>query len=85
HPIDEKSPFFGKDKEQLASEQTELWISLTGLDETFSQTIHSRFAYTSADILWNHRFVDIFSKGEAEQWYLNFQLFHQTEPVGGSR
>lgn len=81
HPIDENSPFYGKGAEQLQTEQTELWISLTGLDETFSQTIHSRFAYTAEDILWHHRFVDIFSQDTDGQWYLNLQLFHQTEPL----
>lgn len=82
HPIDENSPFYGKTEVQLQSETTELWISLTGLDETFSQTIHTRYAYTAKDILWNHRFVDIFSQlPDSDQWYINLSLFHNTEAI----
>jgi inward rectifier potassium channel len=84
HPIDENSPFYGKTPEQIAESKAEIWVSLTGLDETFSQTIHARYAYTATDFLWNHRFIDIFSQDKAkEQWYIDLGRFHDTEPLQG--
>jgi inward rectifier potassium channel len=82
HPINEQSPFYGKTTAEIEDSKAELWISLTGLDETFSQTIHTRYAYTANDFLWNHRFVDIFSKDQAtDQWYIDLGRFHETEPL----
>ncbi len=47
HRIDENSPFFGPDAlERLRAQQAELYLALTGLDETIGQTIHARTRYT---------------------------------------
>lgn len=81
HPIDETSPFYGETLESLAQSQCEIWVTLTGLDETFSQTIHARYSYTLATILWNMRFVDIFSQTAEGQRYIDFAHFHEVIPV----
>lgn len=81
HPIDENSPFYNQSLEALREQRCELWISLTGLDETFSQTIHTRYAYAMDHILLNHRFIDIFSQTDNGQWYINLDKFHDTEPL----
>ncbi len=76
HPINENSPLWGRSPEELAAAEMELWISFTGLDESFSQTIHSRYAYAASDIKWGKRFVDIFHQAESGQWTINFEDFH---------
>ena len=81
HPIDENSPFYQKTPEELKEKGIELWISLTGLDETFSQTIHTRYAYSIDHILWNQRFVDIFSQDEQGQWFIDLSKMHETQPL----
>lgn len=81
HPIDEKSPFYGKKPEELQEKGIEIWISLTGLDETFSQTIHTRYAYSADNLLWNQRFVDIFSQSENGQWFIDLGKIHDTQPL----
>ena len=81
HPIDENSPFYQKTPEELNEKGIELWISLTGLDETFSQTIHTRYAYSIDHILWNQRFVDIFSQDEQGQWFIDLSKMHETQPL----
>ena len=51
HKIDEKSPFYGKDAMQkLRDQRCEIFLSIRGLDETISQTIHARFRYSLDDI-----------------------------------
>jgi inward rectifier potassium channel len=76
HPIDHQSPFYGKTQESLQEVEAELWLTLTGLDETFSQTIHARYVYEVGDILWNHRFVDIFSQNSRGEWFIDLESFH---------
>lgn len=77
HPIDSNSPLYGVSE---ATNQLGLLISFIGLDESFSQTIHSRYAYERVDIRWHHRFVDIFHQTPEGQWFINMDNFHQTEP-----
>ena len=58
HPIDDDSPL----KPWLdgsTHEEFEIIVVLAGVDERTGQTIHGRWAYTSNDIRWSARFVDI--------------------------
>lgn len=59
HPIDEKSPLYGMTLEDLKKGNVEILVILTGLDSTFAQTIHARYAYASEDIRENARFRDM--------------------------
>ena len=76
HPIDESSPLYQKDALFLAQCDAEILVILTGLDETFSSTIHSRYLYKVKDILWSMRFVDILYKSDQEKYYIDYQHFH---------
>jgi inward rectifier potassium channel len=78
HPIDESSPLWGITAESLTSaEDTTFIIALTGLDETFSQTIHARHAYTSKDILWNMRFADMVIELPNGRRAIDYHNFHE--------
>jgi inward rectifier potassium channel len=80
HPIVEGSPFFGETLETLKEVDAELWVSLSGLDETFFQTVHARYFYTTEDMLWNRSFVDIFSQNEQGEWFIDLSNFHDVIP-----
>jgi inward rectifier potassium channel len=60
HPIDDTSPFWGKTAEQLAALQMELMILVKGFDETFSQTVHSRYSYRHDELVWGAKFLPAF-------------------------
>lgn len=60
HPIDEKSPFFGKSGEDLAKLAGELLILIQGFDDTFSQVVHSRYSYPHDQIVWGAKFNPAF-------------------------
>ena len=47
-----------------------------GLDDTVSQTIHSRHIYLAEDILWNYRFVDIVKIRADGSRYIEDHKFH---------
>jgi inward rectifier potassium channel len=59
HPIDENSPLHGMTFQDMVEARIEILAILTGLDSTFGQTIHARFAYATEDIQENARFKDI--------------------------
>ncbi len=60
HPIDEKSPLFGKTAEDLKRLQAEVLILIKGFDETFSQIVQSRYSYTYDEVKWGGAFAPAF-------------------------
>jgi inward rectifier potassium channel len=81
HPIGESSPFYGADLDALAAAKVSLVVSLTGLDETFSQTVHARHEYLFDDIIWGGRFVDILERAPSGQLAINYDRFDGVEPA----
>jgi inward rectifier potassium channel len=81
HVIDENSPLYGATPESLEEAQTDIVVTLTGLDETVSQTVHARHYYITDEILWNMCFVDIFSKKPDGQRVIDFHYFHDVTPL----
>jgi len=61
HPIDESSPLYGLSEQDLHDGDAEFLILLTGIDETFSQTVHSRSSYKADEVVWNARFSNVFN------------------------
>jgi inward rectifier potassium channel len=59
HRIEEGSPLFGETRESLANAEPEIIVSIIGLDETFSQTVHARHTFKLDEIVWNARFADV--------------------------
>lgn len=60
HPIDESSPLYGWDRERLVASEAEFLVLITGTDETFSQSLHSRSSYIAEEVAWNARFRSMF-------------------------
>jgi inward rectifier potassium channel len=60
HPIDDSSPLAGKSPEDLEREEAEILVLLTGVDETYEQTVHARTSYRAEEIVWNARFQSVF-------------------------
>jgi inward rectifier potassium channel len=59
HPIDERSPLFGMDRETLAASGINFAIVIVGFDETSGQTLHARDVFAAQDVRWGHEFADI--------------------------
>ncbi len=81
HTIDEHSPLYGETIESLMQRQASIVISLNGLDETVMQIIHARHTYAAQDILWNHRFTDIFHDTVDGHRYIDYSHFHEAVPL----
>ncbi|EGJ31298.1 inward rectifier potassium channel [Moorena producens 3L] len=76
HPIDQSSPLYGETPESLAEMEATLIITLVGIDETVSQTIHARHSYTASEILWDRRFVDMFHRKSDGSRIIDYSHFH---------
>jgi inward rectifier potassium channel len=81
HPIVEGSPFAGQTRESLVAQDAEIIVSLTGLDETFSQTVHARKSYRAADIRWGQRLADIISFRSDGSLGIDYSRFDETVPA----
>jgi inward rectifier potassium channel len=79
HPIDEDSPLAGMTKEQFDATDAEILILLTAVDETFSQTVHTRSSYKYHDVLWGVRFSDIFHPSSDGKISIDLRRLHDTE------
>ncbi|GAB3961093.1 ion channel [Spirosoma harenae] len=77
HPITEKSPLYGSTPEELAQSDTELLISLQALDDTFVQSVHTRFSYRYDEIRWGHKFRPMFDS--EHQTTLDLDTLDETE------
>jgi inward rectifier potassium channel len=61
HPVDEKSPMFGMTATDFVEKDAEVMILLQGTDETFSTVVHGRSSYKPEEILFGHKFVNLYN------------------------
>jgi inward rectifier potassium channel len=83
HPITKDSPLFGIAPEDLLKAEVEIIVTLTGLDETIGQTIHSRTSYLPVEVRYGQRFVDVLGlttlkEGGRPERVLDLNKFHDT-------
>jgi inward rectifier potassium channel len=81
HPIDESSPLYGETPDSLAQTKAEVVVSLVGIDETVSQTVHARYFYLEQEILWHHRFADVLLEKPNGQRLIDYNRFHEVIPL----
>jgi len=80
HPIDEKSPLWNISQAEMEGNKSEFLVLFTGMDDTFSQTVHSRSSYLGEDVVCNARFRNVFSTDENEVT-VNLDMFHEIEQI----
>lgn len=56
HKIDEDSPLWGVAAQELLDMEAEVLILLSGYDDTFNQTVHSKHSYTASEVVWKAKF-----------------------------
>ena len=85
HPIDHDSPLHGATEATLQAENAELIVTGTGIDETIAQPVHVRTSYLSHEILWDHRFVDLFGWTDDGRQVIDYRRFHDTVELSAAR
>ena len=64
HAIDADSPMYGMSYEDMKQNEIEIFATLRGFDETYSQIIYSRMSYTWHDVIYGAKFEKPFYIGE---------------------
>ena len=88
HPIGADSPLAGLTAEDLAETDAEFLILLTGIDDTFAQTVHGRHFYTYDSIRFHHHYVDMIEVADdgvgipEDQRRRIFEPYYSTKPHG---
>ena len=81
HPIDPSSPLYGETEQSLRASQTEFLVLLSGFDETFSATVHTRTSFVPNEVLWGFRFASAFvlGKGSGNKVAVDMRQFDAVE------
>ena len=82
HPVDEESPLRDIAREQLLASSAEFLILLTGTDETYSQTVHTRSSYKADEVVWNARFMDMYRPPENGLISVDLSKISDVEQLG---
>jgi len=64
HPIDDNSPFHGFTEEDMKTADVELYVSLRGFDDVFSNFVQQRTSYTFNEIVFNRKFVPMYRESD---------------------
>ncbi len=80
HVIDETSPLFGETAETLKASDTSLLITIEGVDESTSQTMHARHLWSCDRIYWQHRYVDIMREENGVS-HIDYSHFNEVVPL----
>jgi inward rectifier potassium channel len=75
HTIDDHSPLRGCTPDS-SSERIAIVVSLTGIDEGLSQTVHAHHTYSSQDIRWDVKFADVIKPGDGG-WLIDYSAFDE--------
>jgi len=83
HPIDEESPLRGLTAQDLARLQAEVMILIKAYDDTFSQTVLSRYGYRHNEFIWHKRFEPAFNVDSDGDLVLDLEKVGQFSEVSG--
>lgn len=81
HLITKDSPLHGQTPASLRASDAEIFITMTGVDDTSLQPVHARQKYTDEAIVWGARHADILSEAEGGVLLLDLRKFHLLEPT----
>jgi len=57
-------------------------VLLSGIDETFEQTVHARSSYVTDEIAWNARFKSMYLPADTRQDVsIDINRLHEIEPI----
>jgi inward rectifier potassium channel len=81
HTIDETSPLFGATVESLEASRALFLVSVVGIDPVLAASVQTQKDYTSRDIQFGHRFVEIYTEHGGGRLTVDYGRLHDVEPV----
>jgi len=80
HEIDAKSPLFGVTPELLETGRALFVVSVVGIDPVIAAEVQTQKDYTSRDVRFGHRFVEIYTEHGGGRLTVDYGRIHDTEP-----
>jgi inward rectifier potassium channel len=81
HVIDETSPLYGATPESLEKGRALFLVSVVGIDPVIAAAVQTQQDYTWRDVLFGHRFVEIYSDLHDDKLTVDYGRLHETEPA----
>jgi inward rectifier potassium channel len=78
HVLDETSPMYGLNADDLEASKASLVVVVTGYDVVAAQTVHARKPYEHSDIRFGHRYADILGTSDDGRIRIDYGRFHDT-------
>jgi inward rectifier potassium channel len=78
HVIDENSPLYGLNADDLEAINVSLIVVVSGYDVVAAQTVHARKTYEHPDIRFGHRYAEILGTTEDGRLRIDYGRFHET-------
>ena len=78
HVLDEESPLYGLDADDLDASSVSLMVVVSGYDVVAAQTVHARRSYDHSDIRFGQRYADILDTSEDGRLKIDYGRFHET-------
>src|ERR1700688_444112 len=78
HVLDEESPLYGLDADDLDASNVSLAVAGSGYDVVAAQTVHARRSYDHSDIRFGQRYADILDTSEDGRLRIDYGKFHET-------
>lgn len=81
HAITDDSPLYNCTPEELTESEAEFLILMRAIDDTFSQTVHTRYSYRYDELLWGHKFKPMFDESAHKLVSLDLDMLDDTMEV----
>src|ERR1041385_7831135 len=81
HTIDEQSPLFGATPELLKAGRALFLVSVVGIDPGIAAAVQTQKHYRAKDVLFGHRFVEIYTEHGGGRLTVDYGRLHDTEPA----
>ena len=81
HTIDEQSPLHGETAETLAASDAFFLAEVTSVETVMAATVQSERDYSSSELRWGERFVDIYEELADRRLQVDYGRIDETEPV----
>ncbi len=78
HILDEQSPLYGLDADDLAASDVSLVVVVSGYDVVAAQIVHARKSYDYRDIRFGRRYADILDITDEGRLRVDYGRFHET-------
>jgi inward rectifier potassium channel len=78
HSLDQESPLYGLNADDLAASRASLLVVVSGYDAVAAHTVYARKSYDHSDIRFGHRYADILDLLEDGRFRIDCGRFHET-------